>query len=342
MTDRACSLLIVHDEPILLDDLVRLLRGQFEILTAASGEAARKLFARRQIDLVLTSQDLPGMKGIQLLEWIGDNHPTTVRLLMTGLTDNETMMEAVNRGHIFAYIIKPWYPNELGEILGKAARVLEREQRIQRLKKAIRHLKRESEKDCRQLKLELEEIRSEWIRRNLALEKQANTDPLTCLLNRRAFQQLTEDELRRRERYCGALSVGLIDADHFKRINTRYTHPGGDQVLMGLAKTLPRALRTVDRLGRFAGEEFQVLAPETSLAGAKSLGKRICSTVAKAAFNYEGQRIKVTVSVGLAVAEADVPADFEKITRVAARALREAKGAGRNRCVVRRIPDSGV
>src|SRR5215470_16368331 len=116
------------------------------------------------------------------------------------------------------------------------------------------------------------------------LEKLALTDPLTNLPNRRAMDRIAERELRRRDRYPSPLAIGLIDVDHFKEINARYLLPGGDKVLVDLAKALTSSLRTVDFLGRIGGEEFLVIAPETNLEGTKVLGERIRSTVEKTQF----------------------------------------------------------
>src|SRR5262249_40469470 len=129
-------------------------------------------------------------------------------------------------------------------------------------------------------------------------------------------------------------ALGIIDADHFREINRRYLLPGGDQVLIGLAKTLTASLRTVDTVGRIGGEEFLVVAPETSYDGASVLAERIRSTVERTKMFYKEQPIEVTVSVGFAVVEGDHLSDYDQLKHLAAQALVEAKAAGRNRSVV--------
>src|SRR5262249_20911754 len=94
------------------------------------------------------------------------------------------------------------------------------------------------------------------------------------------------------------------------------------------------ALRGADRVGRVSGDEFLVVAPQTDLAGARSLAERLHTTVAQTPVSYEGQVIALTVSVGFAVAEAGARADVTALRRVAALALAEAKNAGRNCCIV--------
>jgi diguanylate cyclase len=171
----------------------------------------------------------------------------------------------------------------------------------------------------------------------LQMARLAMIDPLTGLLNRRAIETVAQREVRRRVRKPGPLALGLIDADHFKEINCRHLWPGGDQALLGLAQALTGSLRAGDSVGRIGGEEFLLIAPETDLAGSHSLGERIRSLIECAAINYNGQAIKVTVSIGFAVADAGVGAEYEELRHVAAEALAEAKSSGRNRCVVRSL-----
>src|SRR5262249_50714727 len=153
--------------------------------------------------------------------------------------------------------------------------------------------------------------------RTRELEMLALTDPLTALLNRRAIDDVARSELRRHARYRSPLALGVIDADHFREINRRYLLPGGDVVLVGLARILTSSLRTVDSVGRIGGEEFLVVAPETTYDGAVGLAERIRSTVEAARFAYQEQSIEVTVSVGFAVAEAGSTADYDQMKHLA-------------------------
>jgi diguanylate cyclase (GGDEF)-like protein len=144
------------------------------------------------------------------------------------------------------------------------------------------------------------------------------------------MDELLRFELKRHARYPSPLTVGLVDVDHFKRINTSYLLTGGDEVLKGLARVLSGTLREVDSVGRIGGEEFLVIARETNEEGARRLAERIRHTVAATPIAYQGQAISITVSLGLAVADVDVPADNEGMTRQAAQALNRAKSSGRN------------
>jgi diguanylate cyclase (GGDEF)-like protein len=340
-----CSLLVVDDEPYILATLSALLNNDFQVLTADSAEAAQKLFVEREIDLILSDQKMPRMSGVQLLEWVRRNHPKTVRLLMTGFAELEEAVEAINRGQVFRYLLKPWRAEELIETLHNAGRtfLLERshEQLLEELRKVneeLRQLNTDLEKRVAERTKDLEEANQELEQKNKMLEKLALTDPLTGLPNRRAMDRLAERELRRRDRYPSPLAIGLIDVDHFKQINARYLLPGGDKVLVDLAKALTSSLRGVDLLGRIGGEEFLVIAPETNVEGAKSLGERIRSTVEKTEFLYKDEIISVRVSLGFSVVDQGIPADYESMKHVAAAALSEAKNTGRNRCVFFAMP----
>jgi len=334
VTKPKCSLLVVDDEPYILNTLSSLLGSEFEVLTADSAAAAQDQFACRQVDIILTDQRMPHMTGVQLLEWVRRNYPKAIRLLMTGFAELDEAVQAINRGEIFRYLFKPWRTDELVQVLHQAAHTSLLERSHEDLLEKLRRLNLQLEERVQQRTRELEDANHELMQKNKMLEKLALTDPLTGLPNRRAMDRLAEREVRRRDRYPSPLSLGLIDADHFKKINEVHLLSGGDQVLVDMGKSLMSSLRTVDFLGRIGGEEFLVVAPETNLAGASSLGERIRSTVEGQLFTYKHAIIKVTVSIGIAVAEAGTPAEYEQLKHVAAAALGEAKYAGRNRCVL--------
>ena len=333
VTWNKCSLLVLDDEPYIVATLAPLLSEHYEVLTADSPEAAQALFAQRSIDLILTDQRMPRMSGVQLLEWVREHHPRTVRLLMTGFAELEEAVEAINRAQVFRYLFKPWRTEELQEVLASAARTFLLERDNEKLVQELKTLNQELEQRVQQRTRELEEANFDLEQKNKMLEKLALTDPLTGLANRRSMDRLAERELRRRDRYPSPLALAIIDVDDFKEINSRHLLPGGDKVLVDLARCLMSSLRTVDSLGRIGGEEFLVIAPETSLKGAIVLGERIRTTVENTVFSYKGHVIPVTVSLGFAVADANVIADYEQMKHFAAAALAEAKVKGRNRVI---------
>ena len=164
-------------------------------------------------------------------------------------------------------------------------------------------------------------IRNEQLRRATS---ESRTDPLTGLLNRRVIDRRLQEELARSHRYGHPLSVMLIDLDDFKSINDRYGHATGDAVLRGVARSIERSIRSIDIAGRYGGEEFLVLLPETAVPGAEVVAQRIRTSV-----EHVGH---ITASIGLAsfTGEATTAA---AITAAADAALYQAKRSGKNRVV---------
>jgi diguanylate cyclase (GGDEF)-like protein len=332
----------VDDDSAVRRTLAKLAATDFEVLTAESAEAAQAIFGSRAIDLVLADQKLPNMAGVQLLEWVRTHSPRTIRLLMTGLGLFEDAVEAINLGQVYRYIFKPWRNDELLQILRTAAHTFELERRHDQLVEELRRLNLELEERVQQRTRELEEANHQLQQQNWMLQKLALTDTLTGLPNRRAMDRLARSEIRRQARYPSPLAIGILDVDHFKEVNARYLLPGGDQVLVGLARTLGASLRTVDTIGRIGGEEFMLVAPETNSDGAAVLGERIRAAVEKSQYRYHDALIQITISLGFAVADVGVAIDYDQIKHVAAAALDEAKRQGRNCCLVRMITSAKV
>lgn len=170
--------------------------------------------------------------------------------------------------------------------------------------------------------------------------RRARTDALTGLLCRRAVETAAITEVLRRGRYPAPLTIVLIDVDEFKAINRAFLVPGGDRALVGLAGALTASARQTDRIGRLGGDEFLVVAPQTDTAGAAALAERLRAEVHAADVSYAGQAIHITVSIGLAVADAGVAAEYGQLLHAAAVALGEAKERGRNAYVIRSLPPS--
>jgi len=157
----------------------------------------------------------------------------------------------------------------------------------------------------------------------------ATTDALTGLPNRRQLMAQMETEILRANRSGRPLSLALLDVDRFKAINDGHGHPAGDAVLQAIAAELGRVTRGGDVVGRFGGEEFAVLMPDTSLAMARTAGERLRTAIAKRPIDFpDGSCGRVTVSVGVALLAGSEGCDH-LISRADA-ALYEAKADGRN------------
>lgn len=160
----------------------------------------------------------------------------------------------------------------------------------------------------------------------------ANHDELTGLANRRHLLSILEQEAYRYQRARGPFCVGIIDIDHFKETNDTHGHAAGDLVLRRISQAAAASLRHIDSIGRYGGEEFLLILPQTSLVGALTKAERLRVLVAELRFPEIADDLAVTISVGIAEYRAGESID-ETINR-ADQALYRAKDAGRNRCMV--------
>ena len=165
--------------------------------------------------------------------------------------------------------------------------------------------------------------------KNKLLEKLSITDELTKIYNRRKLDELLQSELNRCERFSHTFSVAILDIDHFKKINDTYGHQMGDKVLIEIADTLKTHMRKTDYVGRFGGEEFVIICPESDKNGIYKLMENIRKDIQNHDFKGVGQ---VTASFGISILkEKD---NIESLLKRADIALYQAKAAGRNKVVV--------
>lgn len=162
------------------------------------------------------------------------------------------------------------------------------------------------------------------------LQRTSITDPLTGVFNRLYLDNTLKRELALASRNKQPVSVLLLDVDHFKRINDEHGHLVGDLVLVALCRILETATRESDSVGRWGGEEFLVICPNTSEAQAKALGERIIENVREKAINGG---IHVTVSIGVATFSQADEKSVERLLQAADNNMYKAKSAGRNQVV---------
>lgn len=169
-----------------------------------------------------------------------------------------------------------------------------------------------------------------------ALERFAATDPLTGLHNRRhvllrARQELARMQRERAQRPHKGMSVTMLDLDHFKKINDRYGHLVGDEVLKETAQRIRATTRAYDLVGRLGGEEFVIVHPDAEYTQAKSIACRIWEAIRAQPYAIEGNRIRVGASLGVASMDLTSEADLTPALQRADRALYNAKKSGRDR-----------
>ena len=164
------------------------------------------------------------------------------------------------------------------------------------------------------------------------VQRQAITDDLTGLVNRRRFIEALDAEIERARRFGAALTIVLADLDNFKQVNDEFGHHGGDVVLRAFADLIRSHVRDVDVSGRIGGEEFAILLPDTDAAGAARVAERMRTSLNEVAIPLsEGSAIHVASSFGVAELARDQSGD--DLLRAADAALYRAKDEGKNRVV---------
>jgi diguanylate cyclase (GGDEF)-like protein len=164
----------------------------------------------------------------------------------------------------------------------------------------------------------------------LEAEEDARFDELTDALTRRALIEVFDIEVARAKRYGSTLSCLMLDLDHFKKFNDTYGHQFGDRVLYLVARVISGHCRTHDYLGRYGGEEFLIVLPETRIDGATVFAERVRAAVAETPLGQDEERI--TVSIGVAQWH-DGDDSVRNLVSRADQALLQAKAAGRNRII---------
>lgn len=178
-------------------------------------------------------------------------------------------------------------------------------------------------------------LRGKLRQRNLELgeameqiQELVNVDALTGVYNRRRLFEVISEERNRYTRVPGSFSLGLMDIDHFKAVNDTYGHQAGDAILQAVARSVADGLRAIDCFGRYGGEEFLLVLPQTPLEGARIKAERVREAIESLTFPDIGGNFRVTVSIGVAEYHPDEITD-DTLLR-ADQALYAAKGDGRN------------
>jgi len=273
------------------------------VLEAADGIHGLKLLMSESVDVVLCDLEMPGLDGEKVMR-VKNSSPryTNVPLIfLTGSTDLDRRARLLKHGACDA-IAKPFHPADL----------------VARL----------------ELHLKVKRLQDELMVKNATLARLSTVDALTGLRTRRYVKELLSIEFLRVRRYVTPLSILMADLDHFKEVNDRHGHPGGDAVLQGVADCLLRSLRATDTAGRYGGEELLVVLPQNDGNGGVVLAERWRQAVEDATYKGpEGQPISVTISIGVA----EYHEDFETpddLVAAADKALYRAKAKGRNRVEV--------
>ncbi len=294
-------ILVAEDDAVarrLLEVLLR--KWGYEVRTVGSGtEALAVLLQTEPPPLAVLDWMMPEMDGIEVCRRVRERtgEPYIYVILLTSKGGRNDIIEGLEAG-ADDYLTKPFDQAELRVRLRAAERVLD--------------------------------LQAALIAARERLRDQATHDGLTGLWNRPAILEELGRELNRARRQGTVTTVVMADLDHFKRINDRHGHLGGDEVLRQVAARMRAAVRKYDSVGRYGGEEFLVLSPGCEAGPARGVAEGLRSQIAATPIAFRGEPINVTISMGVAV----VPSreqDATLVIHAADQALYRAKANGRNR-----------
>lgn len=325
MNNSIPKILIVDDEVENLQALERVMRGVFDVVSTPSPEQALEEITKNNFQVVVSDLRMPGMLGTELLAKIAKKNPLVSRVILTGHTETKDILDAINRAEIYRYVTKPWENQELLVVLQQAVK---HHLLLVENKKLIEQLVQLNET----LEHRVEERTSELKQANEKLSELAMTDALTKVFSRRAIFSRFAEEIDRAIRYHRPLVVAMIDVDHFKKFNDTEGHVLGDEALKKIAQNLSANLRKSDAVGRYGGEEFMLVLPETKVQSAKEIAERLRSGIEKMSFQGKKEEAFLTISIGLA-AFPDFGKSSEELVQAADHSLFVAKQRGRNQIV---------
>jgi len=308
-----CTILVAEDDPVLLAKLVELLSATGEpVVYASNGEEAMRILGEHNPRVVVSDWVMPKADGVELCRRIrGREGSAPVHFIMlTANSEKSRLLEAYDAG-VDDFISKPF---DFEELLARVRAGI-------RAAKLHDNLVRKAS-GSKVLNAQLATL-------NSRLERLAITDELTGLFNRRhAFCRL-EEQWELFDRYGRALSVAMIDIDHFKTINDSRGHAVGDAILRRVASILRDQTRGTDTVCRVGGEEFLVIFPSQSIEEANVCAERCRSAIAGHVFNVGGIDLRATVSIGLAARTPEMR-EYPELLKAADQTLYAAKKSGRN------------
>ena len=294
LKNRFLSAMVVEDSDTVRSHAIRLLNRQgLEVIEAQNGEDALKLLEHREdIRLILTDYAMPVMDGFDLIRKVRQKHPSTAMAVigMSAVDDPDLSVKFIKSG-ANDFLHKPFVYEEL---LCRVSQNLDMLEHIERF------------------------------------EHMATRDFLTDLHNRRYLFDVGKTMFANAQRKSLDFTVGIMDIDHFKKVNDTYGHDVGDLVLKLVAKTLQDEYREADVVARLGGEEFCVISMDMNPEKAVEVFDRARQTLAKNSVDADGNVVSVTMSTGVCNHRLET---FEQMVSAADAALYEAKEGGRNRVV---------
>ncbi len=304
------KILLVEDSATLRYTMTSFIKAAgHEAIVAESGEKALQMVENTTVDMVIMDVEMPGLNGFettQLLRETFGKHWVPI-IFVTGMSDDASFSEGIEAGGD-DYMAKPVTPI----VLKAKIRALERIQAMQQ----------------------------EMARLNNELKTLSQRDSLTNLYNRRAFEDLATKQWQIQARSDGAISILMIDVDHFKQYNDHYGHQEGDRCLESVARILAETLnRPADILARYGGEEFIALLPDTDLRGAEIIAEKMRSAIEAEAIPHKKSLISksVSISIGGSATEHLGGTQLPLLIKQADKSLYTSKSSGRNRSTIEQV-----
>ncbi|MEN1704613.1 MAG: diguanylate cyclase [Planctomycetota bacterium] len=301
--DEPAEVLVIDDSAVVLRLLHARLRNEHVNLTLCdSAPDGLEIAREKKPALILLDLEMPGLDGYEVLRALKDS-PETINIpviVLSGLNNPQDKVTAFDLGAM-DYITKPFESHELRARVRSALR--------------IHHL------------LSM-------------LSQRARIDGLTGLWNRMYFDEQFDGALNTARRHGRAISLAMVDVDHFKSLNDNYGHPAGDEVIRRVARLLQGMGRSSDLACRYGGEEFAVIMPETAPQDAARLCDRFREALRAISWPAHPER-QVTASVGIAGAANAGSMSTDQWVKFADEALYQAKETGRDRVIVNDLNGEG-
>lgn len=298
MNLRDVSILFVDDNTDLRQSFDFFMRDNIkDLYLAKDGIEGLDIFYECKPDIVIADVNMPSLNGIEMSRIIKQGNPETPIMLISAKEDTNVLKEAIEI-KIDTFITKPIVDTSL---------ILRKLEAFAKKVKNNQNIHNTNEK----------------------LLKMATTDQLTGLCNRYKINEILSNEKNRSSRFGAHFSIILIDIDDFKMINDTYGHIAGDQVLIEFADIILTSSRVTDIAGRWGGEEFIVILPQTEKTDAAILAKHLKEKINSHSFSEVGRQ-----SASFGVAECRSSEDIKEIIKKADNALYKAKKLGKNRVCI--------
>lgn len=299
----ATNVLVVDDETEPRQELALLLTSAgFDVRQAADAQETEEQLAAGRIGIVIVDADMPNVSGYQLCSRIRQMHGSDLYLILRTTKDELFSRELNVDDGADDFLIEPLTDKEI------LARV--------------------------ETGRKMKELQQKLIETSESLALLETRDPLTGACNKKQTGSEIRREMERSRRYGAPVSLVLLNIDGFRLLNDKLGRAAGDRALEELARILKLSTRTTDTVGRYGGEEFALVLPETSIDKAIGAAEKIRGVIEQTAIAVGDKTVHITVSCGVVAFENNNFASMDDLVAAAKEAVAKAKTNGRNRCEV--------